>query len=133
MESAAKKRLGDIVVERKLITPQQLEEALAIQRANGGKIGEILVDLGFITRVALAGVISEQWDSLRLAVSGPKAAAAAPAAAPAEEDSTVVEVALRERIEALTAELAARDQRIAQLDATISALLSQLGQGQTAA
>jgi uncharacterized coiled-coil protein SlyX len=34
---------------------------------------------------------------------------------------------LRERIEALTVELAARDQRIAKLDATITALLDKLG------
>jgi hypothetical protein len=33
---------------------------------------------------------------------------------------------LYERVEALTVELAARDQRIAQQDATISALLAQL-------
>jgi hypothetical protein len=126
-DSAAKKRLGDIVVERKLITSQQLDEALAVQRANGGKLGEILVDLGFITRVALAGVIAEQWDSMRLTQGGQKAAVApvAPAGSPAE-------AALRERVDALTAELAARDQRIAQLDATISALLGQLGQNAAA-
>ena len=41
--------------------------------------------------------------------------------------SSVVETALRERLEALTVELAARDQRIAQQDATISALLAQRG------
>jgi len=35
-------------------------------------------------------------------------------------------VALRERLEALTAEVAARDQRIAQQDATINALLSRV-------
>jgi hypothetical protein len=34
---------------------------------------------------------------------------------------------LHERVESLTVELAARDQRIAQLDATVSALLAQLG------
>lgn len=126
-DSAAKKRLGDIVVERKLITSQQLDEALAVQRASGGKLGEILVDLGFITRVALAGVIAEQWDSMRLTQGGQKAAVApvAPAGSPAE-------AALRERVDALTAELAARDQRIAQLDATISALLGQLGQNAAA-
>jgi hypothetical protein len=123
-DSAAKKRLGDIVVGRKLITPQQLDEALAVQRANGGKLGEILVDLGFITRVALAGVISEQWESMRLTPSVRKLA---PAPAPAAE-APAGDGALLERIEALTSELAARDQRIAQLDATIAALLAQLGQ-----
>jgi hypothetical protein len=125
MESAAKRRLGDIIVERGMIDQAQLDEALAVQRATGAKLGEVLVDLGFITRVALAGVISEQWDELRVTARGRKTAEIQ-----ARRDdvtgSSVVEVALRERLEALAAELAARDQRIAQQDATITALLAQL-------
>lgn len=126
MESAAKRRLGDIFVERGLISDEQLQEALAVQRDTGGKLGEILVELGFITRVALAGVISEQWDELRVTERGRKTAEAQARAA-SSGASTVVEAALRERLEALTAELAARDQRIAQQDATIAALLARLG------
>lgn len=123
MESAAKRRLGDIFVERGLITDEQLQEALAVQQDTGGKLGEILVERGFVTRVALAGVITEQWDELRLTTRGRKTAEArGRSAAP----SSVVEVALRERLEALTAELAARDRRIAQQDATIAALLARL-------
>ena len=125
MESAAKRRLGDIFVERGLIDQAQLDEALAVQRETGAKLGEVLVDLGFITRVALAGVISEQWDDLRVTTSGRKAAELQ-ARHVAAAGSSVVEVALRERLEALTAELAARDQRIAQQDATIAALLEKL-------
>lgn len=125
MESAAKRRLGDIFVERGLIDQAQLDEALAVQRATGAKLGEVLVDLGFITRVALAGVISEQWDDLRVTTSGRKAAETQ-ARQSAAAGSSVVEVALRERLEALTAELAARDHRIAQQDATIAALLEKL-------
>ena len=124
MESAAKRRLGDIFVERGLLTDGQLEEALAVQQETGGRLGEILVELGFVTRVALAGVITEQWDALRVTERGRKTAEQP---VQAEASSTVVEVALRERLEALTAELAARDQRIAQQDATIAALLAKLG------
>lgn len=126
MGSAAKRRLGDIFVERGLIDQAQLDEALAVQRETGGKLGEILVELGFITRVALAGVITEQWDDLRVTARGRKTADAA-ARRSAATGASVVEVALRERLEALTAELAARDQRISQQDATITALLAQLG------
>jgi len=125
MESAAKKRLGDIIVERGLVTPDQLNEALRVQRERGGKLGEVLVELGFITRVALAGVITEQWDALRVTTSGRKSAELQARAA-AQPGSSVVETALRERLEALTAELAAKDRRIAQQDATIAALLAQL-------
>jgi hypothetical protein len=126
MESAAKRRLGDIIVERGLITAEQLEEALVVQRASGSKLGEVLVELGFLTRVALAGVITEQWDDLRVTTSG-RMNAETNARSAARAGSSVVETALRERLEALTDELAARDQRIAQQDATIAALLGQLG------
>jgi len=132
MDSAAKRRLGDIVLERNMVTPQQLQQALDEQRVSGGKLGETLVELGFITRVELAGVISEQWDDLRrgrgneaAAVAAPRAAATS-AAPDAPADPSIVELALRERLEALTVELAARDQRIAQQDATINALLSRV-------
>ena len=125
MESAAKRRLGDIFVERGMIDQSQLDEALAVQRETGAKLGEVLVELGFVTRVALAGVISEQWDDLRVTTSGRKNAETQ-ARQSAAAGSSVVEVALRERLEALTAELAKRDQRIAQQDATIAALLEKL-------
>jgi hypothetical protein len=124
--AAARRRLGDIFVERRLITPEQLGEALAVQRDTGGRLGEILVELGFITRVALAGIIAEQWDELRVTTRGRKTAEPTPAPEQAES-SSVVEVALRERLEALTDEVAEKDRRIAQLDATIAALLAQLG------
>ena len=126
MESAAKRRLGDIIVERGLITEAQLAQALEAQRDSGAKLGEVLVELGFITRVGLAGVITEQWDDLRVTTSGRKNAETNARSA-ALAGSSVVETALRECLETMTVELAARDQRIAQQDATISALLAQLG------
>jgi len=128
MDSAAKRRrLGDIVLERNMVTPYQLQQALDEQRANGGKLGEVLVELGFITRVELAGVIGQQWDDLRQArgLNTPPAPKPGPAAA-APETPSASEAALRERLERLTTELAARDQRIAQQDATINALLSRV-------
>lgn len=125
MDTAAKRRLGDIVVERGLITCEQLEQALEHQRETGGKLGEVLVELGLLTRVALAGVISEQWDELRLTERGRKTAEIE-ARKQITAGSTAVETVLRERVEALTEELAKRDQRIAQQDATIAALLGRL-------
>jgi MSHA biogenesis protein MshE len=124
METAAKRRLGDIFVERRLITDEQLEAALAEQRASGGRLGEVLVELGMVTRVALAGVILEQWDDLRLTEGGRKNAETQ-AQRTAPTTSSVVEIALRDRLEALTAEVAVRDARIAQQDATIAALLAR--------
>ena len=134
MEPAGKKRLGDIVVERRMITEEQLAVALAKQQATGLKLGEVLVELNMITRIALAGVISAQWDDLGVTTGARKnAETEARKLEVLESDgrqssptvSSVVEIALRERLESLTAELAARDARIAQQDATISALLAR--------
>jgi hypothetical protein len=121
--AASKRRLGDIFVERGLITPEQLQEALAEQRENGAKLGEILVEMGYMTRIELAGAISEQWTDRGLTFSGRKAQEHAIRAEASAAGPSVVEVALRERLEAMTAEVAARDERIARQSATIDALL----------
>ena len=125
MDTAARRRLGDIFVERGLISDAQLQQALVQQRDTGAKLGEVLVELGFISRVALAGVISEQWDELRLTQTGRKVAETQTRRA--FSGASPVEAALRDGVEQLTADLATRDQRIAQQDATIAALLAQLG------
>ena len=43
-----KRFLGEILLEREKITPDQLELALRTQRRDGGYLGEILVNLGFL-------------------------------------------------------------------------------------
>ena len=42
-----KKQLGELLIERGIITKSQLEKALEVQRQKGGLIGQILVVLGF--------------------------------------------------------------------------------------
>jgi hypothetical protein len=125
MEPAARRRLGDIFIERGLINENQLREALDRQRESGGKLGEILVELGYVTRVTLAGVISEQWDDLRVTQRALKVSQE-PTSRTAGAPGSDGEKALRERIDALSAELAARDQRIAEQNATIADLLARL-------
>lgn len=47
------KRLGDLLVENKEITQDQLEKALKFQEENGGKIGVILIEMGYTTVTTL--------------------------------------------------------------------------------
>ena len=54
--------IGQLLVERGLLTPPELERALAQQRQSGGRLGEILVERGAITRLELASVLGEQWN-----------------------------------------------------------------------
>jgi len=53
-------RIGDLLIENKLISEQQLEVALAEQKKTRRKLGKTLVDLGYIQEDALLKLISEQ-------------------------------------------------------------------------
>jgi hypothetical protein len=52
--------LGELFVEKGLLSPEQLEQALAEQAALGGRLGDKLVELGYVTRHALARLLAEQ-------------------------------------------------------------------------
>jgi type IV pilus assembly protein PilB len=57
-------RIGDILIEQGLITPQQLEEVLKMQSAgNKKRIGEILVELGTISREELFEVLQYIYET----------------------------------------------------------------------
>ena len=61
MSAVRKKlRLGDLLVENRIISQLQLESALADQRKSGRKLGKTLVDLGLITEDALLTFLSRQ-------------------------------------------------------------------------
>ena len=50
--------MGEMLIERRLITQSQLDTALEEQREKGGKLGEILVARGWIDRLTLASALS---------------------------------------------------------------------------
>ncbi len=67
-------RLGEILIERKLITPDDLARALDIQKERSGeKLGKILVDLGFIATRDLLSALAEQLQVPVLTLEGPPA------------------------------------------------------------
>jgi len=53
-------QLGELLVEKGLITEVQLDEALSERREHGGLLGETLVRLGFIFEDELARTLAEQ-------------------------------------------------------------------------
>ena len=55
------KKLGDLLVERKLITMDQLHHALKVQQEKGGLLGQILVGLGFTSEEAIAQALTAQY------------------------------------------------------------------------
>jgi len=52
--------LGEILVEDAVITKEQLNEALAIQKRDGGLIGIILMNLGYINEPTLVKYLALQ-------------------------------------------------------------------------
>src|SRR5581483_2379128 len=67
-------RLGEILIERKQITGEDLARALEIQRERSGeKLGKILVDLGFIAARDVLSALAEQLQVPVLAIEGPPA------------------------------------------------------------
>ena len=55
-----KLRLGDVLVQQGLLTPEQLEHTLAEQRGSGKKLGRLLIDRGTITEESLAHALARQ-------------------------------------------------------------------------
>jgi type IV pilus assembly protein PilB len=54
-------KLGESLLREKLISAQQLKEALEYQRSNGGRLGTILVKLGIIEDSEIARHLSRQY------------------------------------------------------------------------
>jgi type IV pilus assembly protein PilB len=54
-------RIGELLLKEKLITPEQLQQALTQQKANGGKLGYNLVKMGFVKDEQITTLLSKQY------------------------------------------------------------------------
>jgi type IV pilus assembly protein PilB len=54
-------RIGELLLKERRITPEQLQQALAHQKANGGKLGFNLVKLGFVRDEEITALLSRQY------------------------------------------------------------------------
>lgn len=55
-----RRKLGDLLLDRRMVTADQLDEALAIQQEKGGKLGAILVDMGALWEEDVVSMVAEQ-------------------------------------------------------------------------
>ncbi|MDE6747510.1 MAG: Flp pilus assembly complex ATPase component TadA [Lachnospiraceae bacterium] len=60
MESRKKLRLGDVLINSGVITEEQLEKGLQLQKGSGRKLGETLVDEGIVTEDNILRALSSQ-------------------------------------------------------------------------
>ena len=64
-------RLGEMLIARRLIEPEDLDRALEIQKERGEKIGKILTDLGFVAARDVLAALSEQLGIPLVTPEGP--------------------------------------------------------------
>lgn len=55
------KQLGELLIERGVITRKQLDHALQVQKEKGGLIGQVIVNLGYTSEEAIAQAITAQY------------------------------------------------------------------------
>ena len=70
MKKIIPKQLGELLTSSNLITPKQLEEALAVQKDRGGLLGQILVSLRYVTEEAIAQALTAQYGFPYLPLAG---------------------------------------------------------------
>jgi type IV pilus assembly protein PilB len=54
-------RLGELLTKASLITQDQLKDALRVQKETGGKLGETLIKLGFVSEEDITECLSQQF------------------------------------------------------------------------
>jgi type IV pilus assembly protein PilB len=55
-------RLGELLVKRGRLDSDQLDRALKVQREKGGRLGKILVGLGYLSEKQILDALSQQFD-----------------------------------------------------------------------
>jgi hypothetical protein len=134
--------LGELLIERRLLSRRQLELALQEHQRTGRRLGEVLVSYGFVSEQALASTLLEQ---VGLMDAKPVFAADAPAPEPllratghlaeAEQDGAVVFRVedMRTPVEghvasALEEKVVEFEQRTDQIQASIAEIRGVLGE-----
>jgi general secretion pathway protein E len=69
--STTYQRLGEILIERKKIEPDELDRALELQLERGDKLGKILVDMGLIAQRDVLVALSDQMGVPLVTIDGP--------------------------------------------------------------
>ncbi len=63
------RKLGDLLVSLGIITPQQLQQSLEQQKKTGQKLGEVLLELGFVNEELLFAVLAKQFNIQYVSIS----------------------------------------------------------------
>jgi hypothetical protein len=123
------RRIGTILVEKELITEDQLQVALAEQRDTGRPLGEICVDRFRLDRLSLADALAEQWEEMQrhdatpAAVPGAEAELLDTEGAPARDDAEDELRVLLDEAQSARDELAAKTEELGRRLAALEVLV----------
>ena len=70
MKKILQKQLGELLIDCRLITQEQLGKALALQKEKGGLVGQILVSLNYVSEEAIAQALTAQYGFPYLPLAG---------------------------------------------------------------
>lgn len=62
MARPEKVRLGEVLMQQKLLSEEQLQQALADQKRTGRKLGRVFVESGYVTEDQISGALARQLD-----------------------------------------------------------------------
>lgn len=65
-----KRRMGDILKAENIVTEEQIEEVLPKAKAQGKRLGEVLVELGYTTEEAIVSALSRQLNIEVISLAG---------------------------------------------------------------
>jgi hypothetical protein len=55
-----RKKLGDVLLDARKINASQLEQALQLHKSKKIKLGEALIELGFVSEIEIIDTVSKQ-------------------------------------------------------------------------
>ena len=64
--STGYRQIGEILLEKEIISHEQLSDAIAYQSDRGGRLGDIVVSLGYATRERLEAILPKETEKRRI-------------------------------------------------------------------
>ncbi len=124
------RRIGTILVEKGLISADQLERGLREQQQTGRPLGEICVERFKLDRLSLADALAEQWEEMQHATPADDGSDVSVAARPMDDDQLAAGLSPEEELrlllneaEAARAELATKTDELSRRLAALETLV----------
>lgn len=122
-----RRRIGEIFIDLGFVSREQLDRALEVQRRTGARIGEILVQQGALSRMDLASALAEHWEPQRFGGRTPRPVSLAGASrVVADRREPALPVDVERRLTSIDAHEREADRRLVDVEQALVTLREQL-------